>query len=150
MRIIVVTLRRNSRPLSVNISPAPNLRNTWCIIAVATEIANLSRNGTSMMNLVKTHTAVSMYEYPLLEVGNGPAKSMAQCSTRAPITLGLRRPCLGAILDLLYLLHLTHDLQKMSVFSPPPEPIRTPPDVHTCLVHSQVSSDSTVDQAEKF
>jgi len=54
------TSQRNSPPLSVKISPAPNLRNTFSNIALATETAVLSLKGTSIMYLVKTQIVVGI------------------------------------------------------------------------------------------
>ena len=87
---------RNSKPLSVRISPAPYRKKMLCIIARATVVANLSRRGIKTMYFENTQTAVKMYIYPFVDVGKGPARSQAQRSTGAPMTIGCRRPCLGA------------------------------------------------------
>ena len=118
----------NSSPLSVKISPAPYFKKTWCMIALATVVANLSRNGMSIIYLVNTHTAVKMYECPLDEVGNGPAKSHAHLLT--PSFLGGNPP--PAVLV------TRHTVSAIYIsVHPPSEPVCSSSHMSPCLHYSQ-------------
>ena len=128
----------NSSLLSIKISPAPYFRKTWCIIALAMVVANLSLSRTNTIYFENMQTAVSMYAWPLVEVGKGRTRSHAHRSTGAPSTIGSRRPCLGGG-SALTILAAPYTITAVPVdVLPPFIPIQMSPNVHMCFECTQL------------